>query len=194
MGVVVDTRSLVAANRQGEPDTTSRAADWNRLLGRLAGEGAVLPAAVYAELRIGVARDRSPPWLPHLPEVKVTGGPGTYPACREEARHASTCRQRRPHAGSAARGPNDRVLRLIDIQQAGGFRLWKWSVCDGRRDPVGQLRLRQRLRWTGKGEVGEHVPGANDVVSTGFYNPSHRPSNPRVAGSNPAGRANPICQ
>ena len=54
MGVVVDTSALVAADRQGEPDTTSHAEGWNRLLGRLAGDAAVLPAAVYAELLVGV--------------------------------------------------------------------------------------------------------------------------------------------
>ena len=55
MGIVVDTSALVAAEGQGERDTTSHAEGWNRLLGRLAGEAAVLPAAVYAELRVGVS-------------------------------------------------------------------------------------------------------------------------------------------
>lgn len=54
MGIVVDTSALVAAERQGGPDTISHAEGWNRLLGRLAGEAAVLPAAVYAELLVGV--------------------------------------------------------------------------------------------------------------------------------------------
>ena len=54
MGVVVDTSALVAADRQAEPDTTSRSEGWRRLLGRLAEEAAVLPAAVYAELLVGV--------------------------------------------------------------------------------------------------------------------------------------------
>ena len=54
MGVVVDTSALVAAERQGEPDTASHPEGWNRLLGHLAGEAAVLPAAVYAELLVGV--------------------------------------------------------------------------------------------------------------------------------------------
>jgi len=54
MGVVVDTSALVAAERQGEPGATSQPEGWTRLLGRLAGEAAVLPAAVYAELLVGV--------------------------------------------------------------------------------------------------------------------------------------------
>ena len=70
--------------------------------------------------------------LPALPEVTVTGGTGTYGACREEARHLRAvgatridvpsaalrglrrrraARRRRPHVGSAARGPNDSALR-----------------------------------------------------------------------------------
>ena len=54
MGVVVDTSALVAAERQGELDTTSHPEGWTRLLGCLAGEVAVLPAAVYAELLVCV--------------------------------------------------------------------------------------------------------------------------------------------
>lgn len=54
MGVVVDTSALVAAERHGEPDASAHPTAWNRLLGRLAGEAAVLPAAVYAELLVGV--------------------------------------------------------------------------------------------------------------------------------------------
>ena len=54
MGVVVDTSALVAAERQGEPDTASHREGWNRLLGRLAGEAAVLPAAVYTFTTIGL--------------------------------------------------------------------------------------------------------------------------------------------
>ena len=54
MGIVIDTSALVAAERQSEPDTASLREGWNRLLGRLAGEAAVLPAAVYAELLVGV--------------------------------------------------------------------------------------------------------------------------------------------
>lgn len=54
MGVVVDTSALVAAERYAGHEESSRLPTWNRLIGRLADEGAVLPAAAYAELLVGV--------------------------------------------------------------------------------------------------------------------------------------------
>lgn len=53
MGVVVDTSALVAAERRRESDASGTPLTWNSLLGRLADESAVLPAAVYAELLVG---------------------------------------------------------------------------------------------------------------------------------------------
>lgn len=59
MGVVVDTSALVAAERRRE--TSSGAPlTWGDLLGRLADESAVLPAAAYAELLVGVHLADSP--------------------------------------------------------------------------------------------------------------------------------------
>ena len=60
MGIVIDTSALVAAERQGESGVASHSKGWNRLLGRLAGEAAVLPAAVYGELLVGVQLADSP--------------------------------------------------------------------------------------------------------------------------------------
>ena len=54
MGVVVDTSALVAAERRRETDASGTPLTWGSLLGRLANESAVLPAAVYAELLVGV--------------------------------------------------------------------------------------------------------------------------------------------
>ena len=54
MGVVVDTSALVAAERRRETDSSGDPLNWSRLLGRLADEAAVLPAAAYAELLVGV--------------------------------------------------------------------------------------------------------------------------------------------
>lgn len=53
MGVVVDTSALVAAERHAEQTALSHPAIWDRIVGRLAKEAAVLPAAVYAELLVG---------------------------------------------------------------------------------------------------------------------------------------------
>ena len=50
MGLVLDTSALVAAERT----PTASPGDWDRLLAALAGEVAVLPAIVYAELMAGV--------------------------------------------------------------------------------------------------------------------------------------------
>ena len=54
MGVVVDTSALVAAERRRETDSSGAPLTWSDLLGRLADESAVLPAAAYAELLVGV--------------------------------------------------------------------------------------------------------------------------------------------
>ena len=54
MGVVVDTSALVAAERRRETDASGAQLSWDSLLGRLANEYAVLPAAAYAELLVGV--------------------------------------------------------------------------------------------------------------------------------------------
>ncbi len=54
MAVVIDTSALVAAERHAGSDISNASAVWCRLLGRLADEAAVLPAAVYAELLVGV--------------------------------------------------------------------------------------------------------------------------------------------
>jgi len=54
MGVVVDTSALVAAERLAKPEGSTGVATWSRWIGRLAEEPAVLPAAVYAELMVGV--------------------------------------------------------------------------------------------------------------------------------------------
>ena len=54
MGVVVDTSALVAAERRRETDSSGAELTWDRLLGRLSNDRAVLPAAVYAELLAGV--------------------------------------------------------------------------------------------------------------------------------------------
>ena len=54
MGIVVDTSALVAAERLRETDESGTRPTWSTLLGRLANERAVLPAAVYAELLVGV--------------------------------------------------------------------------------------------------------------------------------------------
>ena len=54
MGVVVDTSALVAVERLAAPAGAAGVANWGRWIGRLASETAVLPAAVYAELMVGV--------------------------------------------------------------------------------------------------------------------------------------------
>lgn len=54
MGVVVDTSALVAAERRRETFASGTPLTWDSLVGRLANESAVLPAAVYAELLAGV--------------------------------------------------------------------------------------------------------------------------------------------
>ena len=54
MGVVIDTSALVAAERLAMSAGPTDVAAWSRLLGALAQEPAVLPAAVYAELMAGV--------------------------------------------------------------------------------------------------------------------------------------------
>ncbi len=60
MGVVIDTSALVAAERSAGSAGAARPAGWERLIGQLAGETAVLPAAVYAELCVGVLLADSP--------------------------------------------------------------------------------------------------------------------------------------
>ena len=54
MGVVVDTSALVASEFRRESDSSGAPLTWDSLLGRLANESAVLPAAAYAELLVGV--------------------------------------------------------------------------------------------------------------------------------------------
>jgi predicted nucleic acid-binding protein len=54
MGVVVDTSALVAAERLATSEGSTGVAAWGRWIGRLAEEPAVLPAAAYAELMVGV--------------------------------------------------------------------------------------------------------------------------------------------
>lgn len=54
MGVVVDTSALVAAERRRETSSSGDPLTWKGLLGRLADDSAVLPAAAYAELLVGV--------------------------------------------------------------------------------------------------------------------------------------------
>ena len=49
MGLVIDTSALVAAER-----VSSGHDQWEQMLGHVAGEAAVLPAATYAELLVGV--------------------------------------------------------------------------------------------------------------------------------------------
>ena len=44
----------MTAERHTGSEEASRPATWNRLIGRLASESAVLPAVVYAELMVGV--------------------------------------------------------------------------------------------------------------------------------------------
>ena len=53
MGVVIDTSALVSVERLARREG-SGVAPWDRWLGRLADEPAVLPAIVYAELMAGV--------------------------------------------------------------------------------------------------------------------------------------------
>jgi len=53
VGVVVDTSALVAAERFAEKHPAD-GTTWNTWVGRMAAEPAVLPAAVYAELMVGV--------------------------------------------------------------------------------------------------------------------------------------------
>ena len=60
MGVVVDTSALVAAERRRATDSSGSLPTWSELLGRLADENAVLPAATYAELLVGVHLADSP--------------------------------------------------------------------------------------------------------------------------------------
>ena len=52
MGLVIDTSALAAAERGGAP--------WEEALGPLAGEAAVVPAIVYAELVVGAELADSP--------------------------------------------------------------------------------------------------------------------------------------
>ncbi len=54
MGIVVDTSALVAAERRRKGNGSGGQLAWGSLLGRLVNESAVLPAAVYAELLVGV--------------------------------------------------------------------------------------------------------------------------------------------
>ena len=54
MGVVIDTSALVAAERLSQSEGAIGVATWDRWIGRLVHEPAVLPAAVYAELMVGV--------------------------------------------------------------------------------------------------------------------------------------------
>lgn len=60
MGVVIDTSALVAVERRAGAEDVAQAKTWKRLIGRLAGETAVLPAAVYAELLVGVQLANGP--------------------------------------------------------------------------------------------------------------------------------------
>lgn len=53
MGIVVETGAFVAAELRREPDSSGTPLTWDSLLGGLADEGAVLPAAAYAELVMG---------------------------------------------------------------------------------------------------------------------------------------------
>ena len=54
MGVVIDTSALVAAERAARERPSKDAGMWDRLVGEIATEPAVLPAVVYAELLVGV--------------------------------------------------------------------------------------------------------------------------------------------
>jgi predicted nucleic acid-binding protein len=60
MGLVIDTSALVAAERLPASRGAARVESWDSVLGQLAGEVAVLPAAVYAELCVGVLLADSP--------------------------------------------------------------------------------------------------------------------------------------
>ena len=78
MGVVVDTSALVAAERRRESDSSGTLPTWSELLGRLADENAVLPAATYAELLVGVH------WPTHSdgPRRVARESTPSPPACR----------------------------------------------------------------------------------------------------------------
>ena len=54
MGVVVDTSALVAAERLASAKGAASVVAWEALLAQLADEPVALPAAVYAELMVGV--------------------------------------------------------------------------------------------------------------------------------------------
>lgn len=54
MGLVIDTSALVAAERVSRGKKNPGTEQWEQVLGHVAGEPAVLPAATYAELLVGV--------------------------------------------------------------------------------------------------------------------------------------------
>ncbi len=54
MGLVIDTSALVAAERVSSGKKNHGTEQWEQALGHVAGESAVLPAATYAELLVGV--------------------------------------------------------------------------------------------------------------------------------------------
>jgi predicted nucleic acid-binding protein len=54
MGLVIDTSALVAAERVSIGMKNPGTRQWEQVLGQVAGESAVLPAATYAELLVGV--------------------------------------------------------------------------------------------------------------------------------------------
>jgi predicted nucleic acid-binding protein len=60
MGLVIDTSALVAAERISTGKKSPGTRQWEQLLGQFAGESAVLPAATYAELLVGVEVAGSP--------------------------------------------------------------------------------------------------------------------------------------
>ena len=57
MGLVIDTSALVALERAGQ--------NWERALGKLAGERVAIPAIVYAELLVGVQLADTPTRAAH---------------------------------------------------------------------------------------------------------------------------------
>ena len=60
MGLVIDTSALVAAERGSSGQTNLGIEQWEQMLGQVAGESAVLPAATYAELLVGVELAANP--------------------------------------------------------------------------------------------------------------------------------------
>ena len=60
MGLVIDTSALVAAERVSIGKKDPGTEHWEQVLGQVAGESAVLPAATYAELLVGVELAENP--------------------------------------------------------------------------------------------------------------------------------------